>query len=273
MAQENLISDIKSIRLEDVSINYDDIGKGEVPIIFIHGFPFDKTSWDPQIKFFKEDHRIITYDIRGFGKSTAGKKKFEIALFADDLIMLMDSLNIQKAIVCGLSMGGYIVLNAVTRFPERFSAIILSDTQCIADSVEGKQKRYDTIEKIKSEGIYEFANGFISAVFCEKSKAIKKELVESVRTVILSTSKETIIQTLTALAERSETCSMLGNISVPALVICGKEDKVTPVIQSQSLANNINGSRLKTVEDAGHLSNLENSDEFNSAIFDFISKL
>ncbi|MBK5286416.1 MAG: alpha/beta hydrolase, partial [Bacteroidia bacterium] len=102
-----------NINLNDITICYDDFGKGVIPILFIHGFPFDKSSWQPQMEFLKNTHRVIAYDIRGFGKSTAGDKKISISLFADDLIKLMDALELQKAIVCGLSMGGYILLNAV----------------------------------------------------------------------------------------------------------------------------------------------------------------
>jgi 3-oxoadipate enol-lactonase len=127
--EKNLYVDINGI-----TICYDDFGKGLLPIIFIHGFPFDKSSWQPQLDFLRQTHRVIAYDIRGFGNSTSGKEKESIRLFADDLIQFMDALEIDKAIVCGLSMGGYILLNAAFRYPERFEAIVLSDTQCIADS-------------------------------------------------------------------------------------------------------------------------------------------
>ena len=114
------------IDIDGITISFDDFGKSDIPIIFIHGFPFDKSSWQPQITFFKHTHRVIAYDIRGFGASTAGTEKASISLFADDLVHFMDRMQIEKAIVCGLSMGGYILLNAVKRFPTRFEAIILA---------------------------------------------------------------------------------------------------------------------------------------------------
>jgi len=135
---ENVTGHDINIKLNGLTISYDDLGKGAVPIIFIHGFPFDKSSWQPQMEFFKKTNRVIAYDIRGFGKSSSGNEKESIRLFADDLIKFMDGLEITKAIVCGFSMGGYILLNAVCHYPKRFDAIILSDTQCIADSVETK---------------------------------------------------------------------------------------------------------------------------------------
>src|SRR5690606_41592977 len=103
------------------------------PIIFLHSFPFDKTMWHGQLEFLKSTHRVIACDIRGFGQSTDETSQLSMDLFADDNIQFMDTLKIEKAIICGLSMGGFIALNLMKRYPERFSALILCDTQCIAD--------------------------------------------------------------------------------------------------------------------------------------------
>jgi 3-oxoadipate enol-lactonase len=262
-----------SISQGDITICYDDLGEGMIPIIFIHGFPFDKSSWHPQMEFLKETHRVIAYDIRGFGKSAAGKEKADMGLFADDLIRLMDALQIDKAVVCGLSMGGYILLNAVTRYPARFEAIILSDTQCIADSPEAKEKRFKTIEHIEAGGLNDFADGFIKNIFCQESLDTKKELVERIKTVVLSTSPAIIAGALAALAERSETCSLLYKIYVPTLILCGKEDKVIPLVQSEHLLHDIIDSIFYGIDKAGHMSNLEQPDEFNKQINNFISAL
>ena len=114
------------IELDTVTLSYNDFGKGDLPVIFIHGFPFNKNMWQPQMEVFKETHRVIALDLRGFGNSLSNKEELSITLFADDLILFMDAVKIRKAVICGLSMGGYIVLNAVKRYQERFSAIGLS---------------------------------------------------------------------------------------------------------------------------------------------------
>lgn len=262
-----------TVQLNGSSICYDDLGVGLLPILFIHGFPLDKSMWQPQLDFFKSSHRVIAYDIRGFGKSTTGNEKVSISLFADDLIELMDALQINRAIACGLSMGGYILLNAVNRYPERFEAIILSDTQCLADSPEAKEKRHTIIRQIVAGGLTDFAEDFVKNIFCKDSLSDKKELIEKIKKVILSTESLTITGTLSALAQRWEMCSSLKEISVPALIICGKEDTVTPPAQSQFLQCNIANSRLYSIEKAGHMSNLEQPDEFNKHITNFISDL
>jgi len=170
-----------------------------------------------------------------------------------------------------LSMGGYILLDAVSRYPERFEAIILSDTQCIADSPEGKEKRYKTIELIKAGGLNEFAEGFIKNVFCKETFETKKELVERIKHIVLSTSPETVTATLDALAKRIERCSGLSDISVPALILCGKEDIIAPVAQSDFMLEGIRTSVMVTIDKAGHMSNLEQPEQFNEQINNFIS--
>ena len=261
------------INLDGITVCYDDIGTGIIPIIFIHGFPFDKSSWQPQIEFLKKTQRVIAYDIRGFGKSSAGGVKTSISLFADDLIKLMDALQINKAVVCGLSMGGYILLNAVTHYPERFKAIILSDTQCIADSDEAKKKRYKTIDQIKAGGLNDFAEAFIKNIFCQESLNNNTGLIQKIKNIILSTLPETITGTLSALAQRPEMCSSLNEISMPALILCGKEDIITPLAQAESLHSSIPDSELYSIDKAGHMSNIEQPDRFNLHLAVFISGL
>jgi 3-oxoadipate enol-lactonase len=253
--------------------SYNIFGDGKIPVIFIHGFPFDKSTWQPQMDFLSKTNRVIAYDIRGFGKSTINEEEESIGLFADDLILFMDALNIDKAIVCGLSMGGYILLNAANKYPNRFSGIILSDTQCIADTAEIKEKRNETISKINDTGINDFTDSFIENIFCDKTLELKKDIVEKVRNIILSAKQQSIIRTLGVLAQRSETCADLSKIKIPTLIICGREDKVTPLEQSKFLNGSIPNSILNIIDDAGHLSNLEQPEQFNKTLKKFIVKL
>ena len=242
--------------VNNFDLSYDDRGAGAIPIIFLHGYPFDKTMWQGQLDFLKSSYRVISCDIRGFGESRDEETSLSIDMLADDLIAFMDELNIEKAIVCGLSMGGYIALNAQKRFPGRFEALILCDTQCIADTPEVKAKRYTTIDEIEAKGAGVFNEGFIKKVFHKDSLSQKKELVEMVRRIVFSNSQHMIIMGLTVLAERSETCSTLGGIAIPTLIICGREDTVTPLAQSEFMHKNIKGSILRVIDHAGHVSPL-----------------
>ncbi len=259
--------------IHDFNVSYDDVGEGRVPIIFLHGYPFDKSTWRQQLTFLQTSHRAIAVDIRGYGGSEDPQKELSIDLFAEDLIRFMDDLSIETAIICGLSMGGYIALNTQKRFPDRFSAMILCDTQCNADSPEGKQKRYSTIDSINSGGAADFCEGFLQKVFTKQSLTHKLDVVEALRAVIASASDHSLTAGLVALAERSESCSTLKDVAIPTLIMCGQEDEVTPLAQSVFMHEQIKGSLLHVIDDAGHVSNLEQPDAFNRQLKAFLATL
>lgn len=260
-----------TIPVNDFNLSYDDLGEAGIPVIFLHGYPFSKAMWKQQLEFLQATNRVIACDVRGFGKSTYEQSSLSIDLFADDLLTFMYKLHIEKAIICGLSMGGYIALNAMKRFPGHFEALILCDTQCIADSPAVKEKRYKVIDDINVNGVKNFNEEFIKSVFHKDTLSNKKELVETLRTVVFANSQQIITAGLVALAERSETCSTLGAIDIPTLIICGREDEVTPLAQSDFMHQLIEGSIMHVIDNAGHVSNLEQPDEFNQQLLDFLT--
>jgi 3-oxoadipate enol-lactonase len=262
-----------SIAINGFDLCYEDVGEGETPIIFLHGYPFDKSMWQQQLDYLKSSYRVIACDVRGFGKSTDEKTPLTIDLFADDLIKFMDTLAIDKAIICGLSMGGFIALNAMKRFHSRFEALILCDTQCIADTDAVKEKRHKAMDDMELNGVDAFNEGFIRNVFHPDSLTNKTELVNQLRKVVFANTQHIIKEGLVALAERTETCSSLSEIDIPTLIICGREDAVTPLEQSEFMHDHIKGSKLKVIDKAGHVSNLEQPDEFNKHLLDFLTTI
>src|SRR6185436_13880975 len=139
------------------AVSYNDHGAEDAPvIIFIHGFPFNKSMWDVQMDVLKNNYRVIAYDIRGHGNSDPGTDDFSIELFVNDLLYLMEKLGIKKSILCSLSLGGYIALNAVLKQPDRFDGLILNDTQCIADTPEIKENRCTAIIRIMKNGVQQY---------------------------------------------------------------------------------------------------------------------
>ena len=184
----------------------------------------------------------------------------------------MHLMQIQKASICGLSMGGYIALRAFIKYPERFSHLILCDTQCVGDTEEGKEKRYNTIRQIEADGLNGFAEGFIKNVFTAQTFQTNSGITENIKSTIIETDSKSVTGTLKALAEREETCSQLHLVKVPTLILCGKEDKITPPERSEFMHQNIAGSKLVIIENASHLSNLEQPKQFNEAIISFLSR-
>lgn len=258
--------------INGISVSYaGNIKLGVPSVIFVHGFPFNKKMWKAQAEALNDKYHVVTYDIRGHGQSEEGTDNFSIDLFVRDLMGLMDHLKIDKTILCGLSLGGYIALNAIAKFPNRFKALVLSDTQCIADTPEAREKRTKAIEVIQNGGLEKYADDSVRNLFAPGSFISRCREIADVRQMILTTSETSLCKTLLALAQRNETCGTLIDIKVPVLVMVGNEDKITPPSAAQYLSDNIDGSTLRTIENAGHMSNLENPEKFNNELLMFLA--
>jgi 3-oxoadipate enol-lactonase len=258
------------IEINGLSMAYDDLGAGEIPIVFLHGFPFDKSMWQGQTQVLAATNRVIAFDFRGFGASDPGNDAINMGLLADDLIRLLDALKIPRAIVCGLSMGGYVLMNAVTRYQDRFAGIVLCDTQCISDSPETREKRAQAILQIEDGKQNEYTAAFIKKVFCEETFVTRPEVVAHIESIMLQTSTQTVVRGIKALSQRVDMCMALRGILVPTLILCGDKDVVTPPAESKALADAIANSTNYVIKGAGHMSNLEQPDIFNQHLAAFI---
>jgi 3-oxoadipate enol-lactonase len=261
------------ISLNDFSINYTEYGSPDgQAIVFIHGFPFSCRMWDPQIAVLPKNFRAITYDVRGHGLSDIGDGQYTIEIDVDDLIMLLDQLKIKEAVICGLSMGGYIALRAIERNPERICGLILCDTKSEPDTNEAKIKRTGTIKNIKANGVGLFAEDFVRTIFSEEAVKNKEEAVSFIKKIILSNLPLGICGTLLALASRTDTTDTLPKIKVPTCIIVGEHDKLTPPSVAKTMAEIISDSELHIIPKSAHMSNLENSKEFNDKLNSFLVK-
>ena len=260
-----------TIEVNNIKLSYNDVGIGKIPVVFLHGFPFNKSMWDNQLATFKDTHRFISLDFRSFGQSSNDGSELSMDLLADDLIGFLNALKLRQVIICGLSMGGFVTLNAVKRFPERFAALILCDTNCVADTSEQREKRDEVIEEIEKNGTSKFSSTFLDSLFADATYSSKKQLVGKINADILANTPEVITAGLKALATRTETCSSLEKIAVPTLIICGREDEVTPLEQSEFMNEHIKDSTLKVITNAGHLSNMEQPEQFNAELLEFLS--
>lgn len=257
-----------------IEIYYEDRGHADAPaLIFIHGFPLDHTMWLPQMEALKGQCRVVAYDLRGHGDSGVGEEFFSMELFVQDLLKLMDALRIEEAILCALSMGGYIALRAILDYPERFNGLILCDTQCTADTDEGKARRTAAIKAIYEDGIEPFAEGLLGKMFAPSTFERNPEAINKVRQMILNTSELSLERSLIAMREREETCSKLPNITVPTLMLVGDQDGIAPPEASRYLYENIENAQLTVIEEAGHMSNMENPVRFCAALEKFIEEI
>lgn len=266
----------KRLRIQDISVSYfENLEKNPTLIvIFIHGFPFNKSMWEPQFHEIPDGIKVIAYDVRGHGGTTSGQGFFNMDVFADDLITFIEKLKLKKVVVCGCSMGGYIALRAYEKKPALFSGLVLNDTQAIADDNVAKIKRFDTIQAVLTHGRRVFSIGFVKKVFSEKTILEKPDTVELIKSTIRRNSERDICATLMALASRTDTSDSLKNINVPVLIIRGAEDQLINLQQVELMQKEIPDVRYVEMPECGHLPNLENPSRFNGELKNFlISKI
>ncbi len=238
-------------------------------IVFIHGFPFNRSMWNDQVRLLSRNHLAVTFDVRGHGESSEGTGLID--LYVDDLFALLDHLGLHAVTVCGLSMGGYIALRGIERDPSRFKGIVLCDTKSPADTNAAKLNRANQIRTILAGQKNQFADAQVKTLFAPESFEGRKAAVEKIRKIIESTSERGLVDALIALAARMDMTESLEKISAPTLIIVGDRDKVTPPAEAEAMRSRIHSARMVVVKGAGHLSNLENPEEFNSALETFLS--
>ncbi len=265
---------VMTVYLHGDPFHYVDAGNASaMPVVFIHGFPFDHTMWTPQLDVVGKQYRAVAYDLRGHGETYVGDGQYTIEGHVDDLVALLDHLNIPKAVIVGLSMGGYITLRALERNPERFKAVVLCDTRSESDGNEGKLKRFASISSVKTNGSAAFADGFVKNVFAAETFQTNPMAIEVIRSIISHTSELSIAGTQLALASRTDTTSSLSSISIPTLILVGELDTTTPPSASHSMHEHIAGSELYVIPHAAHMSNMENPEFFNAKLLAFLKRV
>lgn len=242
------------------------------PIIFLHGFPYDHTMWESQINFLKDKYICVAYDVRGLGSSFVGDGQYTMEFFVDDLFSIITELKLNKPIICGLSMGGYIALRAVEKNQDLFSALILLDTRSEADDNAGKLKRASNINLINTEGLEKFVKSFVTYCFADETQVEQEELFNKTLQKSYKNNPVGVKGCIIAIMSRTDTTNFLTKIKIPALVICGSFDKLTPPIVMRQLAEKIPGAEFAVVPRAGHMTPLENPDNVNDLISGFLKR-
>jgi len=259
------------IQINKTHLASTDTGAGR-PIVLIHGYPFNRSLWTEQIPALSNGHRIIAPDLRGFGDSDASSDTSTMDRLAADVAELMDHLEIPRATIGGLSMGGYVALAFYKQFPSRVRALVLADTRPQADTEEAKQTRAQQAEKALSEGMAGLADAMLPKLLAPETVSKRPEIVKFVRDMMLQTKPEGAAAALRGMAEREDQTELLPKISVPTLILVGSEDAITPVVDSEKMHEAIGSSTLVVLDHAGHVSNVERAQQFNDALLHFLSQ-
>lgn len=254
-------------------IGYDDEGEGE-PLVLIHGHPFDRSMWRPQVsRFSQEGWRVIAPDLRGYGQTTVVPGKTTLEVFARDIATLLDRLHVDEIVLGGLSMGGQIVMEFYRLFPDRVRGLVLADTSPQAETASGKKLRHDTAERLMREGMAPFADEVLPKMIARHNIGGLPAVAEHVLGMMRGTNAKGAAAALLGRAERRDYVEMLRQISVPTLVVVGQHDEFTPVSDAQLMYELIPDATLVVVEGAGHMPNLERPDVFNRELAQFLGKV
>ena len=258
-----------TITINNVQLAYDDTGSGSA-IVLVHGYPFNRTMWDDQLPTLLQKHRVIRVDLRGHGESEAAEESATMTLMARDIAAVLDSLGVDRVTIAGLSMGGYVTLAFYQLFASRVEKLILADTRAQADTDENKKTRAEQAQKILAEGMAGIVDTMLPKLLAPETVSKRPEVVKRVRDMMLHTKPKGAAAALSGMAEREDQTSRLSGIQVPALILVGREDAITPVADSERMHQMIPNSQYVVIENAGHVSNIEQPEEFNRALTDFL---
>lgn len=254
-------------------VGYDERGQG-IPLVLIHGFPLNRMIWEAQWEGLDNHAHVIAPDLRGFGESEMVNAPTEVSTYADDVREFLDTMGItQPAIIAGLSMGGYVAMAYLRRYPQHVAGLILANTKATADTDEGKAGRDRNIVVAKEKGAGAIAEGMLPKMFSPKTYAANPGLVEQANRIMLSATVPGIIGGLSAMRDRPDSTGTLLEFSQPTLIIAGADDQLMSAADQQNMKQAARNSTLVTIADAGHLSSMEQPEAFNNAVAEFLRML
>jgi pimeloyl-ACP methyl ester carboxylesterase len=255
----------------DTEIAFDDIGTG-LPLVLIHAFPLNRTMWAPQAGALVGGARCIPIDLRGFGDS-AGGEPYSMDQYADDVVGIMDALQIERAVIGGVSMGGYVAFALWRRHAARIRALVLSSTRATADTIEGIERRRRLIDIAETKGSAGIANEMISGLVGASTRDRRPDIYDAVHRMMSQAPVDGVIGALEAMIARPDSRDTCATIDVPTLIVAGDEDTIIPPDEARQLQASIASSRLEVLPQAGHLPNVERPAAFNTVVSEFLSTL
>lgn len=253
-----------------MKVEFEEHGTGK-PVVLLHAFPLSRKMWQSQIEpLIAENCRVILPDLRGFGENHNFADINTMEDMAKDIGELLDNLKIEKAIIGGLSMGGYVAFNLYRLLPEKFAAMILADTTCAADTDEKRETRFDLIDEIEKDGSQVLIEAMLPNLISDFTKTNNQELHKKLQQEFSNVNPKGVISALRGMAGRKEHCHILKAISVPTLLIYGEHDSDAFLQNANQMHNKIKFSNLEIIPQAGHYSNLEQPEKFNEVLVDFV---
>ena len=242
-------------------------------VVLLHPFPFDANYWAPQLASPPEGWRLLAPDFRGFGTQGAGDAPASgMDDYARDVIAMLDARKIDRAVVAGVSMGGYVAVAMLRLAPSRIRALVLANTRIDADPPEARANRMKMLDLIAREGSAGVARE-MPKLFGATTERERPALVERVRAAIADTSAGAIEAAVRAMMARPDSTSVAAAYRGPSLIVSGEEDALTPPPLQQAMHAVMPGSILAVIPSAGHLASFEQPHAFNALLQRFLHSL
>lgn len=268
---------MKTIALTHGDLAYIDSGRG-LPVLLIHGFPLDHTMWNAQIDALAKTARVIAPDLRGFGQSPLGEvdpqRGITMEQYADELAELLDAIGVSEPIVMvGFSMGGYIAWQFVWKLRERVRALIQCDTRALADTDEGRAGRIKMAENVAEWGSARVAEMMGPKLFSARAWETQPKLTAELRRVVARTSPAAIAAAQRGMAARPDVTALLPTLHLPALILVGGADAISPPSEMRKMAAALPNAEFVEIQNAGHMTTMENPTAVNEALVSFVSTI
>ena len=252
-------------------MSYRELGEGRGdPLVLLHAFPLNGRMFEPQMEAFSGERRVVAPDFPGFGRSPRTPAQPDVRYYAEAVGGLLDRLGLERVVLGGVSMGGYVAFGCLRLFPHRVSGLVLADTRPEPDSDEIRENRKEMARRVAEEGVEVLVELQMERLLARDTLENDEEVVERVRAMILESAPGGVVAALGAMRTRPDSTPLLAEIQAPTLAIGGEEDGISSPEVMGAMAQKIPNSRHVTLPRAGHLSNLENPEGFNAALREFL---
>jgi len=244
------------------------------PVVLLHAFPLDGRMWAPQVEALAGTYEVIVPDLRGFGAAREqAVEEAAMDLLADDVARLLDQRGLDRVVLGGLSMGGYVALAFLRRHADRLGGLLLLGTKATPDGEQARADRLRMVERVLAEGTGFLPEAMLPRLLGKTSLEERPELVERVTALVAEQDPRAVAGAQRGMAARPDATDVLASIAVPTLVVTGAEDAIFGPEVGRELASAIPGGRFLLVEEAGHLSSLERPEVVNEALLDFLAPI
>ncbi|HEX2174476.1 MAG TPA: alpha/beta hydrolase, partial [Nocardioidaceae bacterium] len=249
---------------------YAEWGEG-APLVLLHAFPFSRQMWQFQFDGLTTQMRLVTPDLPGFGQTPVSKDQPALGVMAEGVLGVLDELGLDRVVLGGLSMGGYVAMEILRRRPQAVGALILADTKASADSEDaaGNRRRMaDLLEKQGSNRV--LAHEVLPTLVGETTRQEHPETVAWLREIVEDADPLGAAWAQRAMAARGDSFQTLRRVEVPTLVIVGEQDELSPPADARAMVEAVPGAQIAVIAGAGHLTAAETPDEFNGLVCDFV---